>query len=152
MTFPHLYLIKVTLATGTLLFSATEPDLLNTIFFEQQPLLLSRVAQAQNYDEEKLERYAEAVLAIEPLRQRAFRKIQNILNSQDVPSIACNRAESYQNLPSQAQSLIVDYCNRSKNIVQEQGLTVSEFNNITAEVKSNPELKEQVQAEMLERQ
>lgn len=152
MTLPHSHLIKVTLVTGTLLLSATGLDLLNTTFFEQQRFRLSPVAQAQNYNEEKLERYAEAVLAIEPLRQRAFRKIQNILNSQDVPSIACNRTESYQNLPSQAQSLIVDYCNRSKSIVQEQGLTVSEFNTITADVKANPELKQQVQTEMLELQ
>ena len=150
MTLPHSHLIKVTLVTGALLISATGLDLLKTTFFEQPRFRLSPVAQAQNYDEEKLEQYAEAVLAIEPLRQRVFRKIQSILNSENVPSIACNRTESYENLPSEAQSLIVDYCNRSKSIVEEQGLTVSEFNNITVEVKANPELEQQVQTEMLE--
>jgi len=152
MTLPHSHIIKVTLVTSTLLLSTSGLDIISNFLFDQSRFRLTLLAQGQNYNEEKLESYAEAVLAIEPLRQKTFREIQTLLNGQEVPNIACNRAESYQNLPAKARSLIVDYCNRSKTIVQEQGLTVSEFNAITAEVQSNPQLKQQVQAEMLELQ
>lgn len=152
MTRPHSYLIQVTLLTSTLLFSASGLDWMSNRFFDTQRLQLSAIAQAQNYSEETLENYAKAVLAIEPLRQATLQEIQSILDATEIPRIACNSAESYADLPSEARSLIVDYCNNSKTIVQNNNLTVSEFNNITAEVQGNAELKQRVQGKMRELQ
>lgn len=117
-----------------------------------QKLPAVTVAQAQGYNEQKIENYAQAVIAIEKLRQNTFGQIQSVLNSQNVPNVACNRSASYQNLPSDARSLIINYCNRSKEIVQNQGLTVSEFNQITETMESNPQLKQKVQQQMLQAQ
>jgi len=152
MTLSYLNLIKVSFLTGTWLFTASGFDILSNKIFDHSGFQIRLIAQAQNYDENTLRNYAQALLEIEPLRQRALQDIQTVLNSQEVPSIACNRAQSYQDLPAEAQSFIVDYCNRSQNIVQQQGLTVSEFNNITTDVQSNPQLKQEVQAEMQELQ
>lgn len=152
MTLSYLNLIKVTFLTGTWLFSASGLDIVSNKILDHPGFQIRLIAQAQNYDENTLRNYAQALLEIEPLRQRALQDIQTVLNSQEVPSIACNRAQSYQDLPAEVQSLIVDYCNRSQNIVQQQGLTVSEFNNITTDVQSNPQLKQEVQAEMQELQ
>lgn len=150
MTLSYLNLIKVTFLTGTWLFSASGLDIVSNKIFDHPRFQIRLIAQAQNYDENTLRNYAQALLEIEPLRQRALQDIQTVLNSQEVPSIACNRAQSYQDLPAEVQSLIVDYCNRSQNIVQQQGLSVSEFNNITTDVQSNPQLKQEIQAEMQE--
>ena len=110
-------------------------------------------AQAQNtYDEETLNSYAAAVLAIEPLREEVKRKLQVELEGEAMPAMACNRSESYQDLPKQARSLIINYCNRSEEIVQEQNLSISQFNQITRNIQKNPELKERVQQQMLELQ
>ncbi|WP_216086629.1 DUF4168 domain-containing protein [Halothece sp. PCC 7418] len=127
-------------------------DIISNRLFDGKRLQVSAIAQAQNYSEETLENYARAVLAIEPLRQETWQEIQRILNSQEIPSIACNSADSYEDLPSEARSLIVDYCNESKTIVEQNNLTVSEFNQITADVQSNDQLKQQVQAKMRELQ
>ncbi|MDR9404681.1 MAG: DUF4168 domain-containing protein [Halothece sp. Uz-M2-17] len=135
-----------------MLFSATGLDLLSNRLLHGQQLSISSVAQAQNYSEETLENYAKVVLAIEPLRQETLQEIETFLDSNKIPSIACNSAASYENLPSQARSLIVNYCNESKAIVEQNNLTVSEFNQITAEVQSNSQLKQQVQAKMRELQ
>jgi len=151
MFFPR-KLINLALMTSTLLFALSGIEVMISQCFKSDFFRVRAIAQAQEFTQQQLERYAQALLQIEPLRQKTFQEIQRVLESQEVPNIACNRPNSYENLPSSARSAIVDYCNQSKEIVEEQGLTVSEFNNITAKVQSNPELKEQVQEAMLELQ
>ena len=144
--------VKVVLVTLPLLLATSGVEIIINQGDDSHKFRISNPAQAQEYNEEKLRSYAAAVLAIEPLRQRTFQEIQTLLDTEQVPTIACNRFESYRNLSADARSLITNYCDRSKEIVLEKGLTVLEFNSITADVNSNPELKEQVQAEMLELQ
>ncbi len=142
--------IKMTLMTSTIWLAFNGLEIVLNQSFNVTLIRMSAIAQAQEFSEQQLESYAQAILAIEPLRQKTFRELQRILDSEKIPMIACDRAESYENLNPQARSLIINYCNESKAIVEEKGLTVSEFNNITSEVKSNPDLKQQVQQEMLE--
>lgn len=153
MMFPlHQSLLKIALVTTSFLFAGIGLDFILNKASGSNPLQMSAISQAQEYNEQQLENYAQAVIAIEKLRRNTFGEIQNVLNSQKVPNIACNRSESYEDLPSDARSLIINYCNRSKEIVQKQGLTVSEFNQITEKMESNPKLKEKVQQEMLQAQ
>lgn len=152
MFFLYRYFLKVTLVTATILLAETGLNFVINPSRNIHLLQSNLTAQAQEYDEEQLESYAQAILAMEPLRENTYQEIQMILNSQNIPSIACNRRETYEKLPSEARSLIIKYCNRSKEIVQERGLTVSEFNRITAQIQSNPELKRQIQQEMLQLQ
>jgi len=145
-------LLKLALVTTSLLFAGSGLDLIFNKASGSNPVQISAIRQAQAYNNQQLENYAEAVIAIEKLRQKAFKEIQTVLDSEEVPKIACNRSQSYQDLSSKARSLITNYCNRSKEIVQQQGLTVSEFNQITAKMKSSPELKEKIQEKILQLQ
>ena len=140
--------LKLTLVTTALLVAEG-----NLGGIPHQISVRGNAAQAQNtYDEETLNSYAAAVLAIEPLREEVKRKLQVELEGEAMPAMACNRSESYQDLPKQARSLIINYCNRSEEIVQEQNLSISQFNQITRNIQKNPELKERVQQQMLELQ
>jgi hypothetical protein len=144
--------LKFTLLTSTLLLVGTGVHTAVNKEFVNNQWMQFPLARAQGYDNQQVKRYAQAVLAIEPLRKRIYREIQTIVDSDEIPNVACNRSDSYQDLPRKARSLIRDYCNRSKEIVQEQNLTISEFNSITAEIQSNPKLKQQIQEEMLKLQ
>lgn len=148
--FSYRQFIKLTLMVSTLWIAISGLEAIIYKHFNGDFLSMRAIAQAQQFTQQQLESYAQAILKIEPLRQRTFQEIQRILDSQEVPSIACNRRTSYEDLPSPARSAIINYCNRSKEIVQEQGLTVSEFNSITAEINSDSDIKEQVQEAMLE--
>lgn len=149
----HQPFLKLALVTTSLLFAGSGLDLIFNKASGSNPVqIISTIGQAQAYDEQQLENYAKAVIAIEKLRQKAFKEIQTVLDSEEVPKIACNRSQSYQDLSSKARSLINNYCNRSKEIVQQQGLTVSEFNQITAKMKSSPELKQKIQEKILQLQ
>lgn len=151
MIFPvHQSLFNIALVTTSFLFAGSGLDIILKNGSGNNQLQISAVGQAQAYNDQQLEKYAEAVIAIEKLRQNTLGKIQKVLGSQEVPKVACNRSQSYEALPSDARSLIIKYCNRSKEIVQKKGLTVSKFNQITEKMKSNPELKQKVQQKMLQ--
>ncbi|QDZ38956.1 DUF4168 domain-containing protein [Euhalothece natronophila Z-M001] len=145
--------LKLTLVTTALLLAETSLGMIPNQLATRGLLQNSSIAQAQNnYDEEKLNSYAAAVLEIEPIREEVKRKIQAELDGQPMPQMACHRSESYQDLPEEARSLIINYCQRSEEIVENQGLSVSEFNEITQEIQNNPELRQRVQDKMLELQ
>lgn len=104
---------------------------------------------AQDFSDPILRNYARAVLEIEPLRRSALEEIQRVLGQRAVPSIACNQPGSIASLPPDAQTVAVGYCNESKQVVEEYGLTVSQFNEITLRAKRDPQLREQIQEYML---
>ncbi|MGV2389020.1 MAG UNVERIFIED_CONTAM: DUF4168 domain-containing protein [Microcystis novacekii LVE1205-3] len=63
--------------------------------------------------------------------------------------MTCNQRESFNNLPANAQRIAVDYCNKSKKIVQDNGLTAAEFNAITNRIRSDDNLRRRVRNEMI---
>ncbi|MFP4133119.1 MAG: DUF4168 domain-containing protein [Halothece sp.] len=145
--------LKLTLVTAALLVAESSLGVTSKSVFASSGFRNSIVAKAQNnYDEETINSYASAVLEIEPIRKEVQRKIEAELEGEARPEMACNRSESYQDLPEEARSLIINYCNRSEEIVKEEGLSISEFNQITQQIQNNPELKERVQEQMLELQ
>lgn len=98
----------------------------------------------------EIENYAKAVLAIEQSRQVASREIQQLTNSETVPDVNCTDAESIAALPSNIQGIAVNYCKQSKKYIDEtQGLTMSQFNAITMSTRSNEELRQQIQTELI---
>jgi hypothetical protein len=105
-------------------------------------------AYTQDFTDDQIRSYARSVLSIEEIRKQAFRSISRILGKTP-PPIACDRRESFQDLPGDAQRIAVDYCNTSKKIVGESGLTSAQFNAITARVRSDEQLKKRVQEEMI---
>jgi hypothetical protein len=88
--------------------------------------------------------YAQAVLAMEPARQNAFEEIKKLIGNGEIPKIVCNDSNSINGLPRKAQDIAVKYCNRSQEIVKNNGLSIDEFNKITIELQNNDILKQQV--------
>ncbi|GBL10379.1 DUF4168 domain-containing protein [Microcystis aeruginosa] len=105
-------------------------------------------AYTQDFTADQIKRYATAVLLIETQRKQAYQAISQILGKIP-PAITCNQRESFNNLPANAQRIAVDYCNNSKKIVQDSGLTASQFNTITNRISSDDNLRRRVQNEMI---
>ncbi|MCC5643810.1 DUF4168 domain-containing protein [Nostoc sp. CHAB 5824] len=92
----------------------------------------------------EIDSYAQAVLAMEPARQNAFEEIKKLIGNGEIPKIVCNDSNSINGLPRKAQDIAVNYCNRSQKIVQDNGLSIDQFNKITIELQNNNNLKSQV--------
>jgi len=105
-------------------------------------------AYTQDFTADQIKRYATAVLLIETQRKQAYQAISQILGKSP-PAITCNQRESFNNLPANAQRIAVDYCNNSKKIVQDSGLTAAQFNAITNRIRSDDNLRRRVQNEMI---
>ena len=105
-------------------------------------------AYTQDFTADQIKRYATAVLLIETQRKQAYQAISQILGKIP-PAITCNQRESFNNLPANAQKIAVDYCNNSKKIVQDSGLTAAQFNTITNRISSDDNLRRRVQNEMI---
>ncbi|MFP4009643.1 MAG: DUF4168 domain-containing protein [Spirulinaceae cyanobacterium] len=118
---------------------------------QNSPLSLQNAAYAQNVSQDEIRNYAQAVLAMEPLRQSAYNDIKRIIGSEPA-NIVCSQPSSFNNLPRNARNIAVNYCNRSREIVRRYFNDLSRFNTITEQVQSSEDLKRQVQNAMIELQ
>lgn len=98
---------------------------------------------------EEIESYARAVLSIETNRRVAFEEIQKMTNNETVPDVTCTETKSIAALSKNLQEIAVNYCERSKKFIQDEGLTMDKFNAITASAQSNMELQERIKNELV---
>lgn len=127
------------------LLSGITPDLSG----RSSILVFSSAAYAQAVSDPEVTNYARAVLVMEPVRQTAFNKIKKMIGSGDVPPIVCHKRESLKALPSNARDIAVNYCNRSKDIVEGNGLSIARFNAITVNLQNDPKLKTRIHNELI---
>lgn len=106
-------------------------------------------ALAEALSPEEISNYAKAVLAIERVRQPALSQIRQLINSSNMPGVACNQSDSVSRLPNNARQIFVGYCQQSKNIVESNGLSPGRFNEITVLLRSNPNLQQKVRTELM---
>lgn len=100
-------------------------------------------------NDQDVERYARAILAIEPKRQEAHDDIQRITQSEQVPDFTCTQPDKIAALPNNIETIAVNYCTQAKKIGQGQGLTMDKFNGITKSAQTDPALQNRIQAELL---
>ncbi|MEC4991864.1 MAG: DUF4168 domain-containing protein [Oscillatoria sp. PMC 1068.18] len=136
-------LIVASLATIGILFGVV-PSISEQSF----SLSFPNSAYAQEFTDQDILNYARAILDMESLRQQAYNDIKQIIGTQP-PTIACNDRQSWRSLPRNAQAIAINYCNGSRSIVQNSGLSISLFNNMTASVQSDSRLKERIQQAMI---
>lgn len=136
-------LIANVLAAISLLFGIV-PEFV----WHSSSLTFSFYAYTQDFTEAQITKYAQAVLQIETRRQQAYKDIQQIIGYTP-PEIVCHQPNTLRNLPSNAQRIAVNYCTTSKKIVENSGLTVSQFNTITIRVRSDQELERRIQNAMI---
>jgi hypothetical protein len=101
-------------------------------------------AQTPAVNDTEVNSYAQAVLAMEPARQKAFEEIKQLIGGGEIPEIACSKANTINALPSQARDIAANYCNYSQEIVKKSGLDSDRFNKITVEIQNNNDLKRQI--------
>ncbi|WP_392532602.1 DUF4168 domain-containing protein [Nostoc sp. C117] len=101
-------------------------------------------AQAPPVNNTEIKNYAQAVLAMEPARQKAFEEIKKLIGNGEIPKIVCNDSNSINGLPRKAQDIAVNYCTQSQKIVQDNGLGIDRFNKITIELQNDTNLKREV--------
>ncbi|AFZ30420.1 hypothetical protein Glo7428_1871 [Gloeocapsa sp. PCC 7428] len=109
----------------------------------------SSVAYAQAVSNAEVTNYARSVLVMEPVRQTAFNEIKRIISSDNIPPIVCNQPRSFSSLPTDARNIAVEFCKRSRQIVESNGLTINRFNAITVNLQSDAQLERRVKNELL---
>ena len=114
-------------------------------FSRQDPSSTSEITETD------IVNYAITVLTIESQRQIAYQEIEDIIDDSP-PEIVCNRPKSFRKLPNEVQKIAVDFCNRSKTIAKEGGLTASKFNIMTQKAQGDKTFKQQIQNAMIEMQ
>jgi Domain of unknown function (DUF4168) len=108
----------------------------------------SSSAYAQSISDTDVQRYAQSVLAIEPLRQSAYEKIKSISGS--VPSIECHRPSSLNDLPDNVRQIAASYCNQAIAIVEGNNLTISRFNAIRVAQDADSALLNRIQQAIMD--
>lgn len=119
---------------------------LATVGFFASSIVSSAKVDAQNasVDGNEIVKYARALLIIEQSRLQAFDEIKKISGGKDVPAIVCNKPQTIDVLPKKARDIAKNYCQRSQSIVQDSGLSIQRFNNITLKLRNDESLKKQI--------
>jgi hypothetical protein len=115
-------------------------------------------AQENDVSREDITSYAASVLEMDPYRTEAYTQIKNLLSGVDhdmsAVDMSCTGTANLSQLPrdvrSEVRSIIVNYCNQASSIVQRNGLTVRQFNAITAAYPQDPGLAEQIRTALIQ--
>ncbi|MBW4582976.1 MAG: DUF4168 domain-containing protein [Tildeniella nuda ZEHNDER 1965/U140] len=107
---------------------------------------LSNAAYAQA-SAPQVSQYARAAFYIEQQRQQDYAEAKKIMSG-NVPEDVCRQ----QNIPSAVQDICGRFLKRSAEIIKENGLTISQFNDITRRKEGDPNLQQQIQSELLKLQ
>jgi len=116
--------------------------------WDNRPTLALRAHAQSDISQGKVRQYAQAMLKIERLRQRTYQKVEQRMGAGAVPNIACHRSESLSQLSPEVRKTARSYCKRSRQIVRQHDLTVSEVNRLNRKYESDPAFKERVGAIM----
>jgi hypothetical protein len=91
--------------------------------------------------------YAEAVLEMEPLRQKSYREVRRIMGG-NVPDETCRQG----GLSKPVKAICDRFFRESADIIQKNNLSINEFNEITQRAQSDPGLKSRIQKELIRQQ
>lgn len=91
--------------------------------------------------------YARAAFYVEQQRQQDYAEAKKIMGG-NVPEDVCRQ----QNIPSAVHDICGRFLKRSAEIIKENGLTITQFNEITRRKESDPNLQQQIQSELLKLQ
>ncbi len=96
----------------------------------------------------EIAQFAKSVWEIEQKRQQAYNEIKKI-NNGETPPINCSDADSLNGLRREVRELAVSFCEESKIIAANNGLTVSRFNQIQIAYQNDAQVKQKVDAELI---
>ncbi|MBO9997400.1 MAG: DUF4168 domain-containing protein [Cyanobacteria bacterium SID2] len=93
--------------------------------------------------------YAQAVWDIESQREIVYAEIAETIDSDILEQIRCDRPNRVNELSREARRAVVEYCNVAEEIVANNQLTVTWFNNMTQQMLEDEEFQELVDGEFL---
>lgn len=135
-------LLVITFSSLGLVFGLA-PDLSGR--FER--VAFSSAAYAQDFSDGDLGKFARAAYAIELKRRNIEQEISSMAGG-NVPEVSCDRPDNLTQLPDNIRSTFVDFCNFSKQTIQNNGLSVGQFNAIKTKYNSDSEVKKRVDNEL----
>lgn len=106
-------------------------------------------ANAQGFSETDISQYAEAVLAVEALRQTAYDQTQSLLGDGAVPVVICSEEDTVNTLSPEVRRVAVNFCNGAKSLIEGTDLTVEQFNRMVEIQVIDPNLSARVQEELV---
>lgn len=139
----QLKFLSQALVTAALAATGLLSGIVPEISLDSPSLVFSSAVYAQQaVSDPEISNYAQAVLAMEPLRQQAYNEIKKILRG-DVPEIQCHRPESLDQLPAEASKIAKNYCNQALALVANY-LSPARFNQITRLADENSDLQQRI--------
>ena len=103
--------------------------------------------------EEEIKKYAQTAIEIEKNRQQTYEKIKKMFpDSDNIPKIVCNDPKSFNSLPANAKKIADNFCKRSQQIVESNGLSVERFNKITEASNKDSIIKQKIYEALLKEQ
>ena len=103
---------------------------------------------AQEYTSDEIYNYAKAGFEVEMLRQQVYQEIKSMVN-QPPPEITCDRPETINNIPNNIRGIANNYCDRSRQIVRENNLSIQRFNQLKTYYDRGGSFHDQVQQQLL---
>jgi hypothetical protein len=137
---------------GTLSMASVLGGVVPRFVIQPFPAAFDAFAYAQAFTNEEVTNYARAVLDIEQVRKSAFSEIKRAINSGVMPSVVCNQTDALDQLSGEARRIFVEYCQQSKTIVENHGLTPSRFNEITLSLHNDSDLQKRVRSALIQLQ
>lgn len=126
---------------------------IRSLALEDSPIAVSQsqFAHAQEFTPEETENYAKAGYQVELLRRQVYQKIKDSMR-QPPPEIVCDRQETLDSLQAEVREIASRYCDRSREIVQQNNLTVDRFNELKRHYDRQEGFYQQVQNILLKLQ
>ncbi len=106
--------------------------------------------RAQEIPPAQLERFAQAAVAVEKLRLNTQADLRRTLGTEALPKLRCHRLQAWDSYGVAVQQRVEAFCQRARVLIEQQGLTVVEFNRIRQAQRQNPDLRSRIQQQMIQ--
>lgn len=112
---------------------------------------LAKNAYGQEFTPEETENYAKAGYGVELLRREVYQEIKGLMN-EPPPSILCDQQSTLDNLQPDVREIADRYCSQSRQIVEQNNLTINRFNELKNHYDRQDDFYQQVQEILLKLQ
>jgi hypothetical protein len=117
----------------------------------EDPLMVisfSSNAYGQQITAAETESYARAGYQVELLRRQVYQEIKNSIG-EPPPNIVCDHQSTWDNLKPEVKNIANRYCTQSRQIVQQNNLSINRFNELKSQYDRQDGFYQQVQKILL---
>lgn len=152
---------SVTIASAVALATVTSGLSWPAPIARSVPTMVPAMAWAQEtVSDDEVMSYARSVLQMEGPRNTTYTEIKDLLRQVDVDisqvDMSCTNSHNLNQIPrrvrSQVRELLVNYCNRARDIVEANGLSPDRFNAITNAHRQDEALAERIRRALMQLQ